>query len=321
MDNIVIRILLATGFVLGFGYMILYNNKVLKRVEESKNKSEKWYYRKLGKYLKDLNSRNEKITAVNKETLNHKVYMFFKEIIVNLDMERDNVTPIGLIVFIGFIAFVLTTILGTIMGSLNIIIPLYCALFYLIVVIFRFASLLRYEKREAEIMDAVDLLVSDVKGGVRNAILRYKDVFHPNIRPYFLEFIDDIQNKGYGFKAAMLKLNDKLGVNFTEFTQKAILYEEKADADMDDIFSVIIEMNRTKRTLRYINNIEFNKLRSQLIVSMIMIAGYCLFTIATDPFLAVFFTQRDEGKFIIVLDIVLIAFVLAYIAGIKAKSL
>ena len=48
-------------------------------------------------------------------------------------------------------------------------------------------------------------------------------------------------------------LNDKLGYNFTDFAQKAVLYEDKADETMEDIFSSIIETNRQRRTLRYIN--------------------------------------------------------------------
>lgn len=321
MSNILLRLLLASSFVFGFGYFVMYNNKILTKMEQTKKGSNSKFQKVIGKRLRSLNDRNEKVASVNKSSLNYKINTFFKDIIINLDMEKDSVTPVGLIVFICSISVVITMVLGTLLGSIMMIVPLFCALFYLITVLFKFSSLMRYEKREAEIMDAVDLLVSDVKGGVFNAILRYKDVFNPNIRPYFGEFIDDIQNKGYGFKQAMLKLNDKLGINFTEFAQKAILYEEKADSDMDDIFSVIIEMNRCKRTLRYINNQEFIKLRTQLVVSLIMIAGYCVFATATDPFLANFFLNRNEGKLLLVLDIVGVAGVLAYIAGIKAKSL
>lgn len=321
MANILVRLLLSCGFVFGFGYFIMYNNKIFKRIEQTKKGSNSKFQQLIGSKLRALNDRSEKVASVNKGSINYKVYTFFKDIIINLDMEKDNVTPTGLIVFIASLSTICTIILSTILGSVMLVIPLFCALFYLITVIFKFSSLMRYERREAEIMDAVDLLVSDVKGGVFNAILRYKDVFNPNIRPYFLEFIDDVQNKGYGFKQAMLKLEDKLGINFTDFAQKAILYEEKADSDMDDIFSVIIEMNRCKRTLRYINNQEFIKLRTELVVSLIMIAGYCIFATATDPFLANFFLNRVEGKLLLVIDIVAIAGVLAYIAGIKAKSL
>lgn len=321
MSNIIIRLLLSSGFVFGFGYCVMYNQKILNKIEQAKEGSNSKFQRLIGSKIQKLNARNEKVASVTKGSLTYKVYTYLKDIIVNLDMEKDHVTPTGLMVFICSLSLTLTMILSTLLGSIFLAVPLFCALCYLIIVIFKFSSLMGYERREAEIMDAVDLLVSDVKGGVFNAIIRYKNVFHPNIRPYFIEFLDDVQNKGYSFKQAMLKLNDKLGVNFTEFAQKAILYEEKADDDMDDIFSVLIEMNRCKRTLRYINNQEFIKLRTQLVISLVMIAGYCVFTTATDPFLSNFFLNRVEGKMLIVADIVAVAGVLAYIAGIKAKSL
>lgn len=319
--GLIIRLTLTCAFIFGFGYFIMYNNKILKKISESKEKSNSKFQKIIGDKVSALNDRAEKVSVIDKGSLAHKVTVFFKDIIVNLDMEKDNVTPIGLIVFISSVSLVITLILATLLGAIVLTVPLFFAIFYLIVVLFRFSSLMRYEKREAEIMDAVDLLVSDVRGGVYNAIVRYRDVFHPNIRPYFKEFLDDINNKGYSVKQAMLKLNDKLGINFTDFAQKAILYEEKADDDMVDIFSVIIEMNRCKRTLRYINNQEFIKLRTELMISILMIAGYCIFATATDPFLANFFTNGIIGKLLIVLDIVGIAFVLAYIASIKAKSL
>jgi len=136
-----------------------------------------------------------------------------------------------------------------------------------------------------------------------------------------LEFIDDIQNKGYGFKQAILILNSKLGPNFNEFTQKAIIYEEKADKGMQDIFSSIIDSNRQRRTLRYINDKEFSDLRVQFIVSMVIILGYALMSMVIDSFFVHFFMETLIGRVLIITNIVIVAAVLAYMASIKAESL
>ena len=136
-----------------------------------------------------------------------------------------------------------------------------------------------------------------------------------------MNFIDDIQNKGYSFKQAMGILNDKLGANFTDFAQKAVLYEEKADETMEDIFSSIIETNRQRRTLRHVNNIKFSELRTQFVVSSLLIAGYAIFSTVFDPFIFQFLTQNAFGKLLLIGDIVIFAFVLSYLASIKAKSL
>lgn len=321
MSDILIKLVSVVICVLAFGFLALYSNKIINALVTSKDFVDKWYYRLFGKTLKNMQVAFSRTADLNKYSFAYKVYHFFDELIINLDMKKDNVTVTGLLVFIGSISFVGGVILAYMMDSFVLLIPITAAFFYLIVVIFRFMGLMRYEQREAEIMDAVDLLVSDIRGGIYNAILRYKDSFHPNIRPFFLSFIDDIQNKGYSFKQAMGILNDKLGYNFTDFAQKAVLYEDKADETMEDIFSSIIETNRQRRTLRYINNIKFNELRTQFIVSFLLIIGYGVFSALLDPFILEFLTQNAFGKLLLIGDIVIIAFVLSYLASIKAKSL
>ena len=321
MSDILIKLVSVIICVLAFGFLALYSNKIINVLVTSKDFVDKWYYKLFGKALKNMQVSFSRTADLNKYSFAYKVYHFFDELIINLDMKKDNVTVTGLLVFISSISFVGGLVLAYLMDSFILLIPITAAFFYLIVVVFRFMGLLRYEQREAEIMDAVDLLVSDIRGGIYNAILRYKDSFHPNIRPFFLSFIDDIQNKGYSFKQAIGILNDKLVPNFTDFAQKAVLYEAKADETMEDIFSSIIETNRQRRTLRYINNIKFNELRTQFIVSFLLIIGYGIFSALLDPFILEFLTQNSFGKLLLIGDIVIIAFVLSYLASIKAKSL
>lgn len=321
MFDILFRLVAAVVVITAFGFLALYSNKIIDFLVTSKDFVDKWYYKLFGKALKQLHVGFSRSADLNKYSFTYKIYHFFDELILNLDMKKDNVTVTGLLVFITAISLAGGLVLATMMNSLPLLIPITAAFFYLIVVVFRFLGLMRYEQRESEIMDAVDLLVSDIRGGIYNAILRYKDSFHPNIRPFFVSFIDDIQNKGYSFRQAMGILNDKLGPNFTDFAQKAVLYEDKADETMEDIFSSIIETNRQRRTLRYINNIKFNELRTQFIVSFLLIIGYGVFSALLDPFILEFLTQHTVGKCLLIGDIVVIAFVLSYLASIKAKSL
>lgn len=321
MGSVLFKLIAVIICIGGFGCLALYSNKIINALVTSKDFVDKWYYKFFGKTLKELQITFSRTADLNKYSFAYKVYNFFDELILNLDMKKDNVTVTGLLVFITSISLIGGIILSTLMSSVVLLLPITGAFFYLMVVIFRFLGLMRYEQRESEIMDAVDLLVSDIRGGIYNAILRYRDSFHPNIRPSFASFIDDIQNKGYSFKQAMGILNDKLGSNFTDFAQKAVLYEDKADETMEDIFSSIIETNRQRRTLRYINNIKFNELRTQFVVSFILIIGYGVFSAVLDPFILEFLTQNVFGKFLLIGDIVVVAFVLSYLASIKAKSL
>lgn len=321
MLNIVIKVGALVVCVGLFGLLALYSNKIINNIVTSRDFVNKWYYKLFGQALRNTQERFSRTAQLNKGTFIYSVYHFFDDIIINLDMKKDNVTVTGLLVFVSSLSIILSVVLISLMKSIGLILPLFAAIFYLIVVVLRFIGLTQYEKKESEIMDAVDLLVSDIRGGIFNAIIKYKDSFSPNLRPYFSDFVDDIQNKGYSFKQAMAILNEKLGYNFNDFAQKAIIYEEKADNTMEDIFSTIVETNRQRRTLRDINNKKFTELRTQFIVSFILIIGYAFFSTLFDPFIFQFITTNAFGKIMLIADIVVVAFVLSYLVSIKSKSL
>lgn len=316
-----VRIALVICVVMFFGYCALYSRKVLERLFRAREKTGAVYYKVLGRRVRRASVQMERAASLNKKGRLYKMYMFFEDMILNLDMSKDNVTVTGLLIFLVSISFSIGLIVTFVMDSFMLLVPVTLAVLYLLVTVFRLAALTKYEKREAAIMDAVDLLVSDVKGGVYNAVSRYMESFSPLVKPFFFEFVDDIREKGYSFEQAMRGLNAKLGMNFTDFAQKAILYERKADENLDDIFSSIIEMNRQRRTLRYINAQEFAKLRSEFIVCFLMIVGYALFSALLDPNILYFLTHLFIGKVLVVVDIVIVAWVLSYMAAVKAKSL
>ena len=318
---LIVKIALAVVCIIGFGFLALYSGKVINAMVNSRDFMNKWYYKLFGKSVKDLQLSLSRNAELNKYSTAYKIYHFFDDMIINLDMKKDNVTVAGLLIFISSISIAGGLVLSVVMNSIGLFVPIVAALMYLVIILLRFIGITNYEQREAEIMDAVDLLVSDIKGGTYNAILKYQDSFHANVKPHFMNFIDDIQNKGYSFKQAMGILNDKLGANFTDFAQKAVLYEEKADETMEDIFSSIIETNRQRRTLRHVNNIKFSELRTQFVVSSLLIVGYAIFSTVFDPFIFQFLTQNAFGKLLLIGDIVIFAFVLSYLASIKAKSL
>lgn len=316
-----VKVVLLGVILLAFGYFFMYSKRILSFFVNRKDKFSKTYSKHIGKHVRKANIKVVRRAELNHDTLYYKCYKFLDDLIRDLDMVKDGVTVAGLITFIIFVSGAVTIIFATVFNAMNVFLLMFAAVAFLVITLLRFAAISNIEQREADIMDSVDLLVSDVKGGIMNAIIRYKDSFPVGVRHYFHEFLDDVQNKGYGFRLAMNKLNEKMGMSFTEFAQKAILYEEKADKNMDDIFSSIIEINRQRRTLRYTNNIEFANLRLQFVVSIMAILGYAIFAMFTDAYIMNFLTDTLIGKIMIIIDIVIITFVLSYMAAIKAKSL
>ena len=314
-----IQLILLAVFIVLFGFAIAYNKKLLAVLGVTSKKMnkvmDKWFGYRLGNMQNELDRK----IHLNNKSYYAKVNRYMHDILVNLELEKQGVTVIGLL------AFITTTSLGASIfffvwsSEFILSVTMFFAIFYLVVVLFRFFSLIRAEKKEALIMDAEDLIAMDVSTGVQNAITRYHHSFHPDIRGYFSDFLDNIQIRGYSFPVAMRMLNAQLGSTFSNFSRKAIMYEEKADKDMADVFSSIVDMNQKRRELRYQNNKKFDVLRLQFLLSSAVIGGYGIFSIFTDAFLAHFFLETYWGKLLIIIDCVLIAAVVSYLSAIKSR--
>ena len=315
-DGAIAIIVIAGGLI-----FVTQNVNILRILGKLLNVISNLFNKLMGRRVKDFNTKILRSAYLNKETLEYRVVREFEDLIMNLDLHKDGVSVAGLMFFMAVSALILTLGLNSLFSLGALIAIGYVAIFIILFIMFKLVSLTNLERREEMIMDAVDFLVSDIKGGVFNAMMRYEHSFNPDIRPYFSECIDDIRNKGASFEEAMLKLNAALGITFTDFAYKSIIYEAKADDGLEDLFSSIIETNRNRRNLRYINNIEFNNLKVEFLGSMGLIAAYIVYSVMTDEWTMNFLSTNNFGKFLIILDVIIIAAVLAFITNIKAKSL
>lgn len=251
-----------------------------------------------------------------------KLYNWVNNQLVALGLKRLGVSVVGYLLFWAFIAFfiALGIDLVTQMGFLFFPI-LYVVTFVCILVMTRVMVSERMEMREADVMNAVDLIVPEIKNGVKNAIVTYKDNFAPSVRDDFQAFITNVQDRGYSFEDAMYILADSLGLVFNDFAQKAIYFEAVGEKEMVDIFSDITETNRLRRQLRDENNNAFTSLKASFIVSTLMTFGYFIFLMFTDDYSRQFFLTQTVGKFLLIIMVIVVFAVLAYISTIKSKSI
>lgn len=300
---------------------VKYNVKVLGLLGKLGQLISKKLSGTVGTHMRTVNRRFKRSAELNINSVRFTIYRYFDEILVNTGLHRSGVSVAGLIFFIAF-ASIVSTLVALFILDLNILaIPALGVFFMLYVIIFRYVSLTRVEKNEEVIMDAIDLLVSDVKSGIFNSIIKYKDSFHESIRPFFLECIDNVQNKGYSFEAAMEILTDQLGYSFADFAAKAIYYEANRQEGTEGIFGAIIELNRQRRILRRENAEAFNSIKVGLIVSFLAIGLFAVYTILSEPAIRAILIDSIVGRIVLIADIALIAFVFSRLTAIRAKML
>lgn len=256
------------------------------------------------------------------DSLIAKLYTWINNQIVALGLKRLGVTVVGYLIFWAFIAL-LMSLLITLLANFGVVFfpVLYFMILVVVLVMTRVVVSERMEKREADIMNAVDLIVPEVHNGIKNAIVTYKDNFAPSVREDFQAFIVNIQDRGYTFEDAMFILSDNLGLVFKDFAQKAIYFEAVGEREMVEIFADIVETNRLRRQLRDENNNAFVSLKASFIVSVGLTFAYFMFLMFTDAFSREFFLINPVGKFLLMIMVGVVFGVLSYITTIKSKTI
>ena len=304
-----------------FVLFVIFNKQILKFLGAIRLRFNKFIVKTFGSRFRKADKKFKRTANLKTNSTLYKVYRIFNNIIINLNLQKSGVTVFGLLLFMLIASIALTIFVSTLFKfDLGLFIPMFIVASVGIFVVLEFKALGQKEKYENEIMDAVDLLVSDVKGGIHNAIVRYMQSFHPDIRLYFKEFVENTNTKGLSFKSAMVILNDRLGITFSDFAHKAIIYEEKADAEFDDIFSAILEVNRHKRILRAKNNAAFSQIIMTFIITFAAVAGYALYIAFTEPYVGNFLANEMFGKILVIVDFLIFIVVMGRLTLLKSKS-
>ena len=249
-------------------------------------------------------------------------YNWVNQQLVALGLKRLGVTVVGYVIFWAVLAFIAAIIVTVLTGMGFAFYPIiFLVLFVAALIMTRVTVSERMEMREADVMNAIDLIVPEVKSGIKNAIVTYRDNFAPSVRDDFAAFITNIQDRVYTFEDAMYILADNLGMVFQDFAQKAIYFEAVGEREMVEIFADITETNRLRRQLRDENNNAFVTLKSSFLISVGLVVGYFLFLMFTDDFSRKFFLTQTAGKFLLLFMVSVVFAVLAYITTIKSKAI
>lgn len=299
-----------------------YNVAILRGCMHLLQKMQEFVIRITSRTASEANRKMHQLTAIKQASRTSKIVSKLDDLIVNMDLYKDGVTAFGLLTFLAVISLLITLMLSIIF-DFGVLFPLaFVAVAYVVYTIFNVMAGSKIEHREALIMDVEDLLVSDIRDGVYNAIVRYKDTaISPEIAIYFQRFVENVSQNGWSFEQAMHQLEQELGPTFTDFATKAIIYEQTADKDTLDVFSAVIDTNAHKRHLREQNNIVFGQVRLAFFLCLIIVIVSAVLMCATDANIKGFFATSMFGRGMIIGDVFIIAWALAKLSALKNQRL
>lgn len=307
---VVIGIIIFMIYFFSFQLQVIFA-KFLKKFSE-----------KIGVYSTSKEYAMQRYVYQHSSSLIAKLYNWVNNQLVALGLKRLGVSVVGYLLFWAVISFIISVVLNLLTQMGVLFFPfMFLMIFVITLVMTRVMVSERMEMREADVMNAIDLIVPEVHNGVKNAIVTYKDNFAPSVKDDFQAFIINIQDRGYTFEDAMYILADNLGLVFNDFAQKAIYFEAVGEREMVEIFADITETNRLRRQLRDENNNQFAGLKASFVVSAGMTFAYFIFLMFTDDFSRTFFLTNTVGKFLLLIIVGVVFAVLSYITTIKSQTI
>lgn len=316
-----LKIILVLVLGIMFSLFVLYNHKVKKVFLALTDTLDKSVSKHVGLRIKkkhDILSANARIQQGG---VYNKLTGFYDDILVHLGFKKSGVNVLSFVSFIFFASVTLTVITLFFVTDFFLSFVLVLVYFFFITVMFKFMALTKYEEIENMMMEAQDLIAMGIDAGVKNSIARYTPSLHPTIRPYFANFLNNIDREGYSFNEAMRKLNDDLGDSFNSFANACIEYENKGDNKTREVFSPLIDENEIKRAARETGNRAFAQIRMYFFASTAVTGAFAAYLILTEMEAQALLLDTTFGRIILVIDVVLVVFVLAFITTLKAQLL
>jgi len=162
------------------------------------------------------------------------------------------------------------------------------------------------------IADTEDAICPVARDGVLigiKKVLETDGYIHKSIRPYFVEFVDNCETRGYSFKQAMERLNRQLGSRFNNFAEKAIVFELSERRGMADIFYDIIDQNAVIRQINVKKEEVFKKMNREFLMKTMIVIAFLIFAL-TLPEFNKFMMSTTAGKFInaLCLNVICVSF-------------
>lgn len=269
--------------------------------------------------LKIHNKNLQKAAITSKKTFaKSKTYKDISQIIFDLGL--NDVTVEGFICSLVLASLIVGIVILLVTRSIILFIFLSGSTLVLLYTVAYMMASEGHFKREFAIMDAIDLIIVNMKDGVLKAVKEQIDLFDPLIQPDMQMFIDDMYEYKIPVAEALDSLGERLGPSFTKFKEKAKEFEEKGRAGMLETFADDMNENMYRRMdLRELLD-TLREANTGFALAM-CVCGFLGFAIigSNEALRNALFTTTI-GQVVIVINIILIIAAFAYIQSLREEK-
>ena len=294
-------------------------------VLELLSKLVKWIINAFAKLVhksEDSYHRDLEIGKIDEKRKRVQIYRFLSELIIDLDLSYSGITPYELFFLTITLTFVVTTVLCklifdsifmTFLLSPVAIIAVFCIMYT--------KANLAHDKRIENVIEAENIICNNIRNGVVVAIRDSLDVLPKEVRPDFKDFLDNIEQKNYHIKTALLELNGRLGGVADDFIKKCIVFEMEEEHGIAGMFQDIVEMNNINMEMRVQMKRQFEQVMTDFKIGAGMIFAFLGGVLIIFPDVRDFYFGNTIGQMIIAADILLLIAEYVFITYLRAKEL
>lgn len=266
--------------------------------------------------------RDIEIGKLNNKARRVKIYRFMKDLIVDLNLDYTGITPYELVWFIATGSLILSWIVSSLFFTTTVIMILvYPICLGGVTCLMYTKANIAHENRIGAVIDSENIICNNISNGVLVAVKQNINIIPEETRPYFRDFIDNVEIKNYHIKTALLELNSQLGPMSDDFIKKCIAFELKEERGLGDMFQDVIEINNIKKDLRIEMKHELEAKVNEIRISTVLITVFLFVILAIYPMVRSLYFNTIGGNVLIVIDIFLLIVVYVITTIVRATEL
>lgn len=310
---LILAALLLISSILKLPIIQIIHNVLLKIVHivgKIINKKEKAYH------------RDVEIGKITEKRTSYKLYNFLSELIIDLDLVYSGIKPYELLTITVFLTLVAVGILCQILFS-NIFMIIFLGPICIIgvfAVMYTKANV-AHDTRIESVIEAENIICNNIKVGVVVAVRDSLDTLPKSVKPYFKDFVDNVEQKNYHIKTALLELNARLGSVADDFIKKCIVFELEEEHGIAGMFADIVEINNINMEMRVQMKRRFEEVKTDFIIGASGIFAFLGGVIAIFSNVRDFYFKTGLGQFILAIDVLLLVLEFVYITYLRAQEL
>lgn len=271
----------------------------------------------LGEISYKVHRKNEQKHVTNKKGsfVDSWYYKLCEEILADLDMGDSTVEALSLVVIV--ISLVIGVLVGTLLRSLGLGIAVVPISYVMSITVLYMCATVGHYKRLFAFMDAETLIISTIDRGVYQSVLLNMSQFDPLVRPYFEEFVSNIEQYKMPFNEAIDILGKRVGPRFEDFKEKAKVVENNKRAGSEEVFNDNIKLN-SKLRVRSIKLMNFiAQLRQEFFNCIILIVVFAVMLLLQTPLFSEWVINTTAGQVWIASHIILVAVSFAWTQSLR----